>query len=384
MRFSFIVMFFCLMAFTTSAHARFDEPGVPPEEIMKLKNIDILGINLTMTMGEIMAKLAAQGYKLDCSRGRVCSATGPEYTIRIEHKLRSFNQATQATPIDKSAPPYSISYSQVLGNPKNCAFVHRAVDMFCKAGVTKLPCRQDNMGLVTADIWSKARHSPDGYQYQSTITLKPPQRCTIKIGRRLVVSPADTAATTGSASKDITANYIELCSGHYKHSASFCGCSLNAFSTFTRDRRQKKLPTLKMIVNGQTQGFLSDPATTKSKIDAVCDLHDLANENKKLGSQTKDRQKKREYTLKKLDLLEKKRSLAESYKLAPQTAGALLQGNYCDDRHELRQVLQDQAESADLKETGQYYGELRRYLEEDNGSIYGHILKAGTRAKCPE
>ncbi len=190
-------------------------------------------------------------------------------------------------------------------------------------------------------------------------------------------------AAVAAGSRDVSADYMEACTGwRYKSSASFCKCSLNAFSDETREKKKKKLSALEMGTKERGQTLLSDPAITQSKIDAICALSDEIRENDrlaKLASLVRDREKNNAHILKKGMLSQKRKELAASYGAIPLSESDLSYGNHCNAKHEVMQIKQDQAETS-----ARFYGEARRILEGGGSNYHGHIFKSGHRAKCPK
>lgn len=119
---------------------------------------------------------------------------------------------------------------------------------------------------------------------------------------------------------------------------------------------------------------------TQDKIDAVCDLHDLAAENNALAIANRGSPESRAYSQKKLGFEKQKKSLVESYKLNPQSAG-IGSGNYCADRAKLIMQKQDIAISNDPKNSGQLYPEVERLILA-NPILFSQVYSAGDQARC--
>ena len=182
--FALIVGLLFVLTGNASAQVNRKDKGMDPEKLMTLKDITILGVKLTMPMGEIIAELESRGLHLDC-KWTECTAKGPEYTIGIKHKVRASGAHPKHEKINMAATPLAIRYFQLTGEPANCEVVHRAIENYCPAGVTEFPCRQDRQGQVVAELWSRAGNSSDGYVYTATIAARRDLRgqCSIRMKR---------------------------------------------------------------------------------------------------------------------------------------------------------------------------------------------------------
>ncbi len=156
--------------------------GVSPEEAMKLRHLEIRGIDLTMTIGEIISKLKSAGYDVECRVGSIeCQVSSPEFTLKIQHQGKTAYVRNRVTELDKSVFPHSIVYS-VKDSAQACSVVNRAIEEFCRAGVTEYPCRRDPSGRVSAEVWSRHK-SPDGYGYHGRFSVPSATSCGIRIGK---------------------------------------------------------------------------------------------------------------------------------------------------------------------------------------------------------
>ena len=188
------------------------------------------------------------------------------------------------------------------------------------------------------------------------------------------------AVPSSAGTDDLTASFVEQCTTISKQTPSYCECSLVAFSKTLRDARKRELQSLEVYEDGYRKGLLSDPAMTESKVDSVCDLHDEALEYDRqshLLSRQTEKQAIHDLRVKKLELLEQKRNLVESYGANNQTAASLISGNYCDDRKKLREIRQDQAEDDEV-----IYGEVRRLLEASPNFYASAIFSTGRKSNC--
>lgn len=175
----------CFLTFLVSSGSTNAERyvGIDPEKMMKLKEINIMGINLAMLMGDILATLEKQGINLDCSKGIVeCLARTDEFELRVQHMPRKIGQRPNME-IDRNAPPFAIGFGQIIGDPDNCTTINQTLKLFCSDGVDKHPCRKDNFGMVTAELSAAGKKSSDGFSYQGRIGVKPPQLCNIRMQR---------------------------------------------------------------------------------------------------------------------------------------------------------------------------------------------------------
>ncbi|PCJ36239.1 MAG: hypothetical protein COA75_08400 [Cellvibrionales bacterium] len=157
--------------------------GVNPEEAMKLKNIVIQGIDLTMTLGEIISTLESSGYVVECRAGSIeCQVSDAEFTLKIQHQQKSASYRNRVTELNKDTLPLSIAYS-VMDSAQACSVASDAMQDFCRAGATEFPCRRDPSGRSSAEIWSKQKSS-DGYVYHGRFSIPSATSCAIRVGRK--------------------------------------------------------------------------------------------------------------------------------------------------------------------------------------------------------
>ncbi|USG63113.1 hypothetical protein NBZ79_09010 [Sneathiella marina] len=175
------ILFLTGLMADAEAQSRKRDTGISAQEIMKLKDVDILGINLTHTMGEIMTILKQQGLPLTCGK-TTCTASISDFTVKIEHKATTGASLRGPISVDKSAPPFSIGFSQAIGDPANCIPIQKVVNMFCSNSHSEYPCAKDNFGVVTSRLWSQ-EVSPDDWFYRAVFSVKPPEQCGIRMLR---------------------------------------------------------------------------------------------------------------------------------------------------------------------------------------------------------
>lgn len=169
-----------LLLFTQTSFAQ-RYTGEDPTVMMDLKNIDIMGMNIDMPMSDILATLKAQGLSPDCSRGIECLVRTPELIIRVQHAAKSLgNRGPQ--PVDPTATPIQIGFSQQGGNQSHCAIVEQVIAKYCANSVNRQPCWTDNFGQTSGHI-TGAGKSPDGYLYNSRVALKKGQFCSLSVKR---------------------------------------------------------------------------------------------------------------------------------------------------------------------------------------------------------
>jgi hypothetical protein len=150
--------------------------GLDPEKAMQIKDINVLGVNLTMTMGKILSTLEKQGIKLDC-RGIICQVRTQEFNIAIQYGLKS--KSREPVTLNLEALPIAISWGQHSGGPANCTPARKAWKIFCSDGTNK-HCYKNNRGQISAPF-SATGYSSDGYRYGGSFSLKEPQQCGIRL-----------------------------------------------------------------------------------------------------------------------------------------------------------------------------------------------------------
>ncbi len=175
------------------------------------------------------------------------------------------------------------------------------------------------------------------------------------------------------------AAFMAQCTMATKKTSSFCECSLKAFSKSMRETRKRDLSVLEMNYASERAAFLSDPAMSDDKIDAVCDLHDSALEYKNQAAIARktDAQKYRDLRAKSFAQLDRKKELAEGYNAGHQVAGSLIAGKFCDNRHKISEIKRHQAEDETM-----LYGEIRELFEMNPNFYSSAIFREGQKGKC--
>lgn len=143
--------------------------------------------------------------------------------------------------------------------------------------------------------------------------------------------------------------------------ASFCSCAVNALSDRMRRNDEKDLEEYKAYLKTNTDVLLADPVMTQAKINAVCELYDVAQSYDIKATSVKREQgpdHAREWTDKKLAAMEQKEELVMSYGASNKTNGTLISGDYCRLNYEANQMSRDLAESSDG-----IYVKTRRMME---------------------
>ena len=186
--FLFLALLFCavMTAGAYSAQSKPYEGLVDPEKMMKMKEISVFGVNLTMTVGEILSTLEKQGVKLECRGGGIsCQVRTQTFNMHVQHKYRSKKTYAPGTApaVDLDALPIAISFGQASGPAGNCAPVHEAIKIFCSGGADKPPCRTDNFGRIHGGPVASG-FSSDGYRYKGDFSLVSPQQCGIRLEQR--------------------------------------------------------------------------------------------------------------------------------------------------------------------------------------------------------
>lgn len=148
------------------------------EKMMTLKDIDVMGVNLTMTMGEIFANLRAQGLEPEC-RGSVCQINAHGLNVTIQHAGRSGSRVN--TQVDEKATPVSIGFS-AKEDMSRCEPVKDMIAKYCNKDDKKQPCFTDLRGHVQGNF-SGAGKSADGYHYSGAVVLWPGTLCNLNVRR---------------------------------------------------------------------------------------------------------------------------------------------------------------------------------------------------------
>lgn len=177
-------------------------------------------------------------------------------------------------------------------------------------------------------------------------------------------------------------SYIQSCSRSPDYSPNFCKCSLNEYSDKMREGQERKLQERETYQKSYTEALLQDSAITQDKLDAVCDLHDQSLEYNRQASLLGRRGSRAEYDAliaKKLERLEQKRKLVESYGASHQSLASLISGKYCDNRHEIIQMQKDLA-----VEDAAYYPEILRILETNPEMLILSAVKVGFKMRCEQ
>ncbi len=166
------------IALPAQGHAKYN--GEDPEKLMTVKDIEMMGIKLTMTMGEILQKLRAQGYTPTC-KGTSCVARGSDIHITVTHAARSLGKHMQDRPIDENALPIEIGIGNV-SNFSYCGISKKIIAEYCNKDDQKQPCFTDNFGRTTGNFGASKRSS-DGYTYSATVYLIPDKTCSASFKR---------------------------------------------------------------------------------------------------------------------------------------------------------------------------------------------------------
>lgn len=183
------------------------------------------------------------------------------------------------------------------------------------------------------------------------------------------------------AREDEITRYAQDCASSYELSAPFCECSLKTFSDMMRENSGREIKKLQKSYEAYTTIFLNDPAMTKEKIDAACDLHDQALEyNVRATMELLETEREAYDALitKKQEVFAKKKELVESYNATNQTELMLLKGNYCGDRNKINQINQDIGFGIEYG----LYPEVTRLLEMNKMDAYSQIISMGQKAGC--
>lgn len=173
---------FLLVGVGTMSSAKADiYRGDDPAKMMTLKDVDILGVNLTMTMGEILAKLRAQGLNPVC-KGLICQVRADGYKLNIQHSLKSLGMRAHHIPVDESKTPVSIGLAENMDMSK-CGPVKDMIETYCNKDEKKQPCFTNNQNRINGNF-SASGKSADGYLYSGTVALWPGQLCNMSVMRQ--------------------------------------------------------------------------------------------------------------------------------------------------------------------------------------------------------
>lgn len=175
----------CLIATLLLMDARLSQAGefdFPPEKAQQIINVEVMGVTLGSTMGEIKKRWGAQGFDLDCSSRRGCKAK--KGTIYMDAGYETALEKHDGRPMDNNRTPVSISYANNVSHGQICGqedIFQNALSTFCPAGYGVEPCMQKK-GQTFLRI-RPIEASNDGYRYLMMVNINPQKSCRLKISR---------------------------------------------------------------------------------------------------------------------------------------------------------------------------------------------------------
>lgn len=175
--------------------------------------------------------------------------------------------------------------------------------------------------------------------------------------------------------QDAIAAYNSGCQAKNK-SASFCNCSLKAFSDKRRKNDIKKLSDLKRYHADVNAQLMADPSLSAAKVDVVCDIYDEVKAlDEKIAVARYGTPEGSALTAQKVALMNKKEQLIMSYGAKNNSVGSLDQGTYCEYRSDIARIEADIA-----ADNSQIYPFVLRTLE--SNPPYSIIFRAAYVAGC--